>query len=83
MQELTSENIQAVVRHSLTFIGGIAVNYGWIDEQNVVLMAGAIATLAGVAWSVWQKNRQNSTVEQLRGSLAISQMQVKHLQKRV
>ena len=50
--------ISAVVRHALTAVGGgLAVSWG-IDGAAWEGIVGAIATLAGLGWSVWDKKRQ-------------------------
>ena len=47
--------IQALVRHLLTALGGgFFASYG-ISGEGVEAVAGAVATLAGVAWSIYDK----------------------------
>jgi O-antigen/teichoic acid export membrane protein len=49
--------ISALVRHLLTVAGGgFLVSWG-IDGSAVEAIAGAVATLAGVAWSVYDKKK--------------------------
>lgn len=49
--------IAAVVRHVLTAVGGgFAVAWG-VDGETLDGIVGAIATLAGLGWSVWDKRR--------------------------
>lgn len=51
--------IQALIRHLLTALGGgFFASYG-ISGEGVEAAAGAVATLVGVAWSVYDK-RQNT-----------------------
>jgi len=50
--------ISAVVRHVLTAVGGgFAVSWG-IDGSTMDGIVGALATVAGLGWSVWDKKRQ-------------------------
>ena len=50
--------ISAVVRHVLTAVGGgLAVSSG-IDGAAWEGIVGAVATLAGLGWSIWDKKRQ-------------------------
>lgn len=50
--------VSAVVRHLLTAIGGgLAVSWG-IDGATWEGIAAAVATLAGLGWSVIDKKRQ-------------------------
>lgn len=50
--------ITALVRHALTTVGGgLLVSWG-LDGDTINAVAGAVATLAGVAWSVWDKRQR-------------------------
>lgn len=50
--------VTAVVRHLLTAVGGgLTVSWG-IDGDTVEGIAGAIATAAGLIWSVWDKRNK-------------------------
>lgn len=50
--------ISAVVRHILTAVGGgMAVSWG-IDGATWEGIVGAIATLAGLGWSIADKRRK-------------------------
>jgi hypothetical protein len=42
-------------RHLLTAGGGVMVAKGYVDAVTLEAVAGAAATLAGAAWSVWDK----------------------------
>jgi hypothetical protein len=47
--------IAALTRHILTAVGGgFFVAWG-LDGQSVDAVVGSVATLVGVAWSVWDK----------------------------
>ena len=55
--------IQALVRHLLTALGGgFLASYG-ISGEAVEAVAGAVATLAGVAWSVYDKRQDTDKSE--------------------
>lgn len=43
--------ISGLLRHILTFGGGMVVAEGYIDETTMLEVVGAIMTLAGIAWS--------------------------------
>lgn len=50
--------IQAIVRHFLTAIaGGFAVKYG-VDGDTMNAIIGGVSAIAGVGWSIYDKNRQ-------------------------
>lgn len=50
---MSSDQIFSFIRHALTLLGGIFVTRGWIDEQSLSQIVGAVATLLGFAWSAW------------------------------
>ena len=54
--KLTKEQILGIVRHALTFVGGICVMKGLVDETTVTTIAGASVTLVGAIWSIIAKN---------------------------
>lgn len=55
--KLTKEQILGIVRHGLTFIGGILITKGLIDESTATEIIGGIVTLAGTIWSIIEKNK--------------------------
>lgn len=55
--KLTKEQILGITRHGLTFIGGILIMKGLVDEATATEIIGGIITLAGTIWSVIDKNR--------------------------
>ena len=55
--KLTKEQFLGIVRHSLTFVGGILVTKGILDEAAYAEISGAFLTLAGGIWSVVAKNK--------------------------
>lgn len=53
--KLTKEQVLGIVRHTLTFVGGIIVMKGLVDEATVTEIIGGIMTLTGTIWSVIDK----------------------------
>jgi hypothetical protein len=53
--KLTKEQILGIVRHALTFIGGIVVMKGLVDETLVTELIGGAMTLTGAIWSIIDK----------------------------
>jgi hypothetical protein len=49
------EKLMGLIRHGLTFLGGLVVAKGYIDESSVMEIVGALMTLIGSIWSVAQK----------------------------
>ncbi len=50
--------VQALVRHLLTAVGGGFLAGFGITGGTLEAVVGAISTLAGVAWSVYDKRKQ-------------------------
>ncbi len=55
--KLTKEQVLGIVRHTLTFVGGIVVMKGLVDETTVTEIIGGVMTLTGTIWSVIDKNK--------------------------
>lgn len=55
MKRLTKEQLLGILRHALTFVGGILVTKGLIDEATVTEIVGGVITLTGAIWSVLAK----------------------------
>jgi len=54
---MTKEQILGIARHALTFIGGILIMKGLLDESTWTEISGGALTLAGAIWSVVDKNK--------------------------
>ena len=54
--KLSKEQILGIVRHILTFAGGICVMKGLTDETTVTEIVGGVITLTGAIWSIVEKN---------------------------
>jgi len=46
----------AIIRHALTFVGGVLVTQGVIDKTLFIELSGAVMTLIGGIWSIIDKN---------------------------
>lgn len=55
MKRLTKEQLLGILRHTLTFVGGILVTKGLIDETTATEIIGGVITLTGAIWSVLAK----------------------------
>jgi hypothetical protein len=53
--KLTKEQILGITRHALTFVGGILIMKGLLDEVIWTEISGAVLTLAGTIWSIVSK----------------------------
>ena len=52
---MNKEQVLGILRHTLTFVGGILVAKGLVDESTFVELSGALITLVGGLWSVLVK----------------------------
>ena len=52
---MTKEQLLGIVRHGLTFFGGILLTYGMINEIMISELIGSGTALAGVIWSIVNK----------------------------
>jgi hypothetical protein len=57
MKNVTKEQFLGILRHTLTFLGGILLTQGIIDVSLLGEASGAIITLAGVVWSIVSKKQ--------------------------
>jgi hypothetical protein len=55
--KLTQQQVLGIIRHILTFGGGIVVAKGYADDTAVTEITGAIITLIGAIWSIVAKNK--------------------------
>lgn len=49
------EQISSILRHILTFGGGFIVAKGWLSDATVQQLIGAIITVGGAIWAVYNK----------------------------
>jgi hypothetical protein len=49
------EKVLGILRHALTFVGGLIVTKGLIDESLFLELSGALLTIVGGVWSVLSK----------------------------
>jgi hypothetical protein len=55
--KFTKEQLQGLVRHVLTFVGGFLLTKGIIDDSILVELIGGAVTLTGAIWSVVAKQK--------------------------
>jgi len=54
---MKKEKVLGLVRHGLTFIGGIVLSKGLIEESTLAEIIGSISTLIGAIWSISSKTK--------------------------
>lgn len=52
---MNKEQFLGILRHSLTFLGGILVLRGNLDNDGLEQIIGSTVTLVGLVWSYWIK----------------------------
>ena len=55
MKKLSKEQVLGIIRHTLTFVGGILITRGLLDETMVTELIGGVCTLTGAIWSIVTK----------------------------
>jgi hypothetical protein len=55
MKKLSKVQVLGIVRHVLTFTGGILVAKGLINDSTMVELVGGIVTVVGMIWSIVSK----------------------------
>jgi hypothetical protein len=46
------EKLSGLIRHALTFLGGLAVAKGLVEESMIAEVIGGVMTLIGAIWSI-------------------------------
>ena len=49
---MTKEQVLGLVRHTLTFVGGVLIAKGLITEQLTQEIIGGVITITGAIWSL-------------------------------
>jgi hypothetical protein len=57
--KLTKDQLMGIVRHVITFVGGILVTKGLIDDSILTEIVGGSVALSGAIWSIVSKNKSN------------------------
>lgn len=57
--KLTKDQLMGIVRHVITFVGGILVTKGLIDDSILTEIIGGTVALSGAIWSIVSKNKSN------------------------
>jgi hypothetical protein len=53
--KLTKEQLLGIVRHALTFIGGILVVQGYLNQDLLTELTAGVLTSVGAIWSIINK----------------------------
>lgn len=55
--KLSKEEFLGLVRHGLTFVGGVIITGGLLDAGLYTELSGGLLTIAGVVWSILSKRK--------------------------
>ena len=58
---MSKEQLLGILRHVLTFVGGLLVTKGLIDAGMVEQVLGGLLTVVGGLWSVFAKKSTTPT----------------------
>jgi len=50
--------VLGIIRHALTFIGGLLVMQGVVDDAVIAELSGALMTVIGGIWSIIDKSTE-------------------------
>jgi hypothetical protein len=59
---MTLEQVLGIVRHSLTFLGGMLIMKGSVDATEWAELSGSLIAVIGGIWSIVDKNKKKSSV---------------------
>jgi hypothetical protein len=54
---MTQAQVLGIVRHALTFVGGILVVQGYVTDASFLELSGLITAAIGAVWSVVDKTK--------------------------
>lgn len=52
---MSKETVLGIIRHVLTFAGGILIAKGVADDATVTELVGGLVTVVGAVWSILSK----------------------------
>jgi hypothetical protein len=52
---ITTERMFSMIRHTLTFLGGLLVSKGILTDVMLDELVGSILTLGGIIWSIFRR----------------------------
>jgi len=55
MKKFKKEQVIGILRHTLTFVGGILVLKGYTNDADFTILSGLISTAIGSIWSIVEK----------------------------
>lgn len=68
---MNSEQVLSLVRQILLAGGGFAVGKGWVDNETMIAVVGAILVLISSGWAFWER-RDKAIVQAAAAKVPIS-----------
>ena len=65
---ITQDQILAIVRHLLTMVGGVLMMHATVDAATWELISGAVICIAGIAWSIYDKNKKAKEISEAKAA---------------
>ena len=54
---MKKEQVLGIIRHTLTFVGGLLVMRGLVDDNTLEALISGVMTITGIVWSILDKNK--------------------------
>lgn len=58
---MNKEQKNGLIRHTLTFVGGLLLYNGLLNENEVQEGVSALMTIVGLVWSILEKRKTNGS----------------------
>jgi hypothetical protein len=52
---MNAEQITSIIRQILLAVGGFVVGKGWVDNETMLQIAGALSVIIGSVWALWSR----------------------------
>lgn len=52
---MNTEQITSIVRQILLAVGGFVVGKGYVDQETMLQIAGALSVIIGSVWAIWSR----------------------------
>lgn len=56
---MNTDQITSIIRQILLAVGGFVVGKGWVDNETMLQIAGALSVILGSVWALWTRTNKN------------------------
>lgn len=67
---MNTEQVTSIVRQILLAVGGFVVGKGWVDNETMMQIAGALSVVLASLWALWTR-RDKAIVAQAAAKVEI------------